>query len=82
MEILKGNVVPKPEEIKKDEPVKEVELLTNPVAVNPVKLSFGAIPAIQTVSAVILGAVLWYMKNSGGEAVAMAEEIIRRITGG
>ncbi len=80
MEILTGKVVNREEE-KTNEPAKEVELFTNPVAVNRIRLSFGAVPVVQLVLTAICGGVLWYLKG-GSETAAMAEEIIRRLTGG
>lgn len=81
MEVLTGKVVGKTEE-KPVEEVREVELFTNPVAVNRVKLSFGAVPVLQTVMTGLCGGAIWYMKNSSGELQAAAEEIVRRILGG
>ena len=81
MEMLTGKVVGKAE-TESVEPVKEVELFTNPVAVHRIKLSFGAVPIVQTVLTAVCGGILWYMKNNGGETQAVAEEIIRRIVGG
>ena len=81
MEILTGKVVEKAEEKPLGE-VKKIELFTNPVAVNRVKLSFGAVPVMQTVLAILCGGALWYLKNNGGEFQTAAEEIIRRISGG
>ena len=80
MEVLTGKVVNRAEE-KIDEPAKEVELFTNPVAVHRIRLSFGAVPAVQIVLTAICGGILWYMQNNGRETAAMAEEIIRRLTG-
>lgn len=80
MEVLTGKVISKTETV--EAPVKEVELFTNPVAVHRIKLSFGAVPVVQTVLTAVCGGVLWYLKNSGGEMGAMAEQIIRRLTGG
>lgn len=80
MEVLTGKVVNRAEE-KSEEQVKEVELFTNPVAVHRIRLSFGAVPVVQIVLTAICGGVLWYLKN-GSETAAMAEEIIRRLTGG
>ena len=81
MEVLTGTVISK-NEPQEEAPVKEVELFTNPVAVHRIKLSFGAVPIVQTVLTAVCGGILWYMKNNGGETQAVAEEIIRRIVGG
>ena len=80
MEVLTGKVVSRAEE-NVNEPAKEVELFTNPVAVHRIRLSFGAVPVVQSALAAICGGILWYMQNNGGETAAMAEEIIRRLTG-
>ncbi len=80
MEVLTGKVVNRAEE-KTEESAKEVELFTNPVAVHRIRLSFGAVPAVQLVLTAVCGGVLWYLKN-GSETAAVAEEIIRRLTGG
>ena len=81
MEMLTGKVVGKAE-TESVEPVKEVELFTNPVAVHRIKLNFGAVPIVQTVLTAVCCGILRYKKNNGGEIQAVAEEIIRRIVGG
>lgn len=80
MEVLTGKVVNRAEE-KAEESAKEVELFTNPVAVHRIRLSFGAVPVIQLVLTVFCAGALWYLK-SGSATAAVAEEIIRRLTGG
>lgn len=79
MEVLTGKVITKTEEENAE---KEVKLFTNPVAVKRIRLSFGAIPAVQLIFTAICGAVLWYMKGGSVELQQTAEEIIRRFIGG
>ena len=81
MEVLKGKIVAKAESPVVGPP-REVELFTAPVAVHRVKLSFGAVPVIQSVISVICGSVMWYFLNNGGEMQSAAETILRRIIGG
>ncbi len=81
MEVLEGKVVNRTPDVT-EEPAREVELFTNPVAVHRIKLGFGAVPVVQLALSAVCGGVLWYMTISGGKMQVAAEEIIRRIIGG
>lgn len=61
---------------------REIEYLTDPVPVRRHKFGFGAVIVIQLLLSVAFGVFIWLAGEHGGEAGALAGELVRRLLNG